>query len=168
MRVGLSDPILAHGLDTLPDRGPPKDREIGEVRLVNTDKEKADAPSIDCGAEGCYVVWQGEAGGAYAAYLDASRGQILWRKRFDPKGSRPSIALAPSGAAELAWIEGGRVKLASISRDGVGAPTVLARTLGDQPAPSIAPGSAPGEWYLAWLDVEAGHPEVYVARALCK
>jgi serine/threonine-protein kinase len=34
--------------------------------------------------------------------------------------------------------------------------------------PSIAAGSKPGEWYLAWLDYETGHLEAYAARVLCK
>jgi len=176
LRIGLLDPALPKGLDGATDKpdktdkGVPreKDRELGDVKVVNADKEKADTPRIDCVTEGCFLVWHGESGGAYAAYMEASKGQILWRKKFDAKGSHPTVAIAPSGAAELAWFEGGRLKIAVISRDGVGLPTPLARATGDPPPPSLAPGGAPGEWYVTWLDAEAGHPELFGARALCK
>ena len=39
---------------------------------------------------------------------------------------------------------------------------------GDQPTPSIIAGEKPGEWYVAWLDYEAGHLEAYGARLVCK
>jgi len=169
LRVGLLDPALPKGLEASDKpAGRDKDRELGEVRLVNTDREKADTPRIDCATEGCYLVWHGENGGAYAAYMEASKGQILWRKKFDPKGGHPTVAVGPSGAVELAWFEGGRLKLATMTRDGVGLPTPIARAAGDPPPPSLAPGGAPGEWYVTWLDAEAGHSELFGARALCK
>ena len=173
LRIGLLDPALPKGLDG-PDGGKPsprdheRDRELGEVKVVNTDKERADNPHIDCVTEGCYLVWHGENGGAYAAYMEASKGQILWRKKFDPKGGHPTLAIGPSGAAQLAWFEGGRLKIAAITRDGVGLPTPIARATGDPPPPSLVPGGAPGEWYVTWLDAEAGHPELFGTRALCK
>src|SRR5262249_46743984 len=142
-------PALRKGLDTRP-AGAPKDRELGEVKLVSSEREKADAPEIACGAEGCFLAWQAEGGGAYAAYLDAAQGQILWRKKFDAKGSRPAIAIAPSGAAELAWYSSGRLQLASIGRDAVGPATAIARVSGEQPRPTIVAGGAPGEWYITW------------------
>jgi serine/threonine-protein kinase len=101
--------------------------------------------------------------------MEASKGQILWRKKFDPKGSRPTVAISPSGAVQVAWFEGNRLKMAGMTRDGVGQPTVIARTLlGEPTPPSLVPGGAPGEWYVTWLDAEAGHPELLGARALCK
>jgi serine/threonine-protein kinase len=173
LRIGLLDPVLPKGLETLPDKPgkgdkSDKDRELGDVKIVNTDKEKADTPRIDCVTEGCFLAWHGESGGAYAAYMEASKGQILWRKKFDAKGGHPTLAIAPSGSAELAWFEGGRLKIAMITRDGVGLPTPIARATGDPPPPSLAPGGAPGEWYVTWLDAEAGHPELFGSRALCK
>ena len=80
-----------------------------------------------------FRAWHGENGGAYAAYMEASKGQILWRKKFDPKGGHPTLAIGPSGAAQLAWFEGGRLKIAAITRDGVGLPTPIARATGDPP-----------------------------------
>jgi serine/threonine-protein kinase len=170
LRIGLLDPALPKGLDGVTDKpaGREKDRELGDVKVVNMDREKADTPRIDCVTEGCFLAWHGETGGAFAAYMEASKGTILWRKKFDPKGGHPALAIAPSGAAELAWFEGGRLKIAMITRDGVGLPTPIARATGDPPPPSLAPGGAPGEWYVTWLDAEAGHPELFGTRALCK
>jgi len=173
MRIGFSDPTLAKGLDPKGADSPVnpagKDRELGDIKLVNTDKIRAEWPQIACGTEGCYLVWNAESGGgAYAAYMDAAQGQILWRKKFDAKGAHPSVAVAPSGAAEVIWYEGGRIMIAAIARDGIGLPTPLLRVTGDQPRPSLTAGGAPGEWYMAWLDTEAGHPEAYSARTLCK
>ena len=167
LRVGLLDPTLSSGLDT-GAKGPAKDRELGEVKLVNQEKEKADNPHIECVADGCYLAWHGEAGGAYAAYMEGSKGEILWRKKFDPKGGHPTLGIGPAGAVELAWFEGGRLKIAAVTRDGVGPATPIARATGEPPAPSLAAGGAPGEWYVTWLDAEAGHPEPFGTRALCK
>ena len=78
------------------------------------------------------------------------------------------MAVAATGQAQMVWFEGGKVLTAAITRDGVGTPTRIARISGEQPTPSIAAGSKPGEWYLAWLDYETGHLEPYAARVQCK
>jgi serine/threonine-protein kinase len=174
MRIGATDPSLAKGLEPPAEKPSPKDkeanrdRELGEVQTVTGEREKGDTPRIECVTEGCYLVWHGDGGGANAAYMEASKGQILWRKKFDSKGARPTLAIAPSGAVELAWFEGNRLKIAAMTRDGVGPPTTIARTMGEPSPPSVVPGGAPGEWYVTWLDAEAGHPELLGARALCK
>ncbi|XXX74966.1 serine/threonine-protein kinase [Sorangium sp. So ce134] len=163
---------LASADKGLPPAAPGKraDRALGDLSLVNSDRARSDSPSLACGAAGCFVVWHGEApiGGASAAYIDPAKGQPLWRKRFSKAGARPSVAIAPSGQAQLVWFEQGRMLTASINRDGIGAPTKFARVSGDQPAPSISPGAKPGEWYVAWLDYEAGHLEPYAARIQCR
>ncbi len=149
--------------------GPRGDRFLGESALVNTDKAKADGPSLACGDAGCFVVWHGEqSGGASAAYLDPGKATPLWRRKFSRLGAHPAVSVAPSGQAQIAWYERGGVMVAAINRDGVGTPTKIARVLGDQPMPSIAPGGKPGEWYVAWLDFEIGHLEPYAARVVCK
>ncbi|WP_437673262.1 serine/threonine-protein kinase [Sorangium sp. So ce131] len=163
---------LANADKGLPAPSPGKraDRTLGDLSLVNSDRVRSDSPSIACGASGCFVVWHGEPplGGASAAYIDPAKGQPLWRKRISKAGARPSIATAPNGQAQLVWFEQGRMVTASINRDGLGAPTRFARVSGDQPTPSISPGARPGEWYVAWLDYEAGHLEPYAARIQCR
>jgi serine/threonine-protein kinase len=174
LRIPASDPALVKGLETPVEKPSPKDRdasrdrELGEATTVTGERDKGDTPRIECVTEGCYLVWHGDGGGANAAYMEASKGQILWRKKFDPKGARPTLAIAPSGAVEIAWFEGNRLKIAAMTRDGVGPPTIIARTMGEPAPPSVVPGGAPGEWYVTWLDAEAGHPELLGARALCK
>jgi len=157
------------GLQPAPP-GARADRFAGEVALVNTDKVRGDGPAIACGAGACYLVWHGDPPliGASAAYIDPGSAQPLWRRKFAKVGTHPAVAVAENGQAQLVWYEGGRVTTASINRDGVGAPTKIARVSGDQPMPSIAAGTTPGEWYIAWLDYEAGHLEPYAARVLCK
>jgi serine/threonine-protein kinase len=174
LRIAVTDPGLVRGLEPPAEKPSPrdkdasKDRELGEAQAVSGEREKGDTPRIECVTEGCYLVWHADGGGANAAYMEATKGQILWRKKFDPKGGRPALAIAPSGAVQLAWFEGNRLKMASMTRDGVGPPTIIARTMGDPAPPSVVPGGAPGEWYVTWLDAEAGHPELVGARALCK
>ncbi|HEY4117674.1 MAG TPA: serine/threonine-protein kinase [Byssovorax sp.] len=144
------------------------DRNVGEMALVNSDKGKADAPSLACGAGACFVVWHGEAGGgASAAYVDPTRAQPLWRKKFSKQGTRPAVGVAADGSAEIVWFDGGKVHAASINRDGVGQPTKIARVSGEMQAPAVAAGAKPGEWYVAWQDYEAGHLEAYAARIAC-
>ncbi|AUX25869.1 uncharacterized protein SOCEGT47_064220 [Sorangium cellulosum] len=167
MRIGLAS--IDKGLPPV-SPGKRADRALGDLALVNSDRARSDSPSLVCGASGCFVTWHGEPpiGGASAAYIDPAKGQPLWRKRFSKAGTRPTVAIAPSGHAQLVWFEKGRMTTASITRDGIGKPTKFARVSGDQPTPSISPGARPGEWYIAWLDYEAGHLEPYAARIQCR
>ncbi len=160
---------LSAGLDSVAEKAPPKDRRIGEFQMLSSDRSKADVPKLDCTTEGCYAAWQADDGAGLAAYLESTRGQILWRKRVDPKAARPTVAIAPSGVAEISWLGRNRLlHFASIAREGVGVATPIARVSGDPPAPGLASGGAPGEWYATWLDSEGNRPEVYVVRVLCK
>ena len=178
MRIGLAAPELATGLV-----GSSKSsRELGDTMSVNEEKIGGEYPSITCTKEACFLAWHEPDKGAQAALLDPVKGTLLWRKRFAPRGSHPAVAAAearprsgeagdePSGEgqAEVAFYEGGRVRIAAISRDGVGAPTTFARVTVDQPRPWIAPGRGRGEWLVSWLDLEAGHTEAFVARLQCR
>ena len=60
------------------------------------------------------------------------RGTVLWRKRFAPRGGHPAVAFTEEGSAEVAFYEAGRVRVAAISRDGVGTTSTFARVTGDQ------------------------------------
>ncbi len=148
--------------------GPKVDRTVGELSLVNTDKAKGDAPSLACDQGGCFLSWHVEGGGASAAFLDPGRAQPLWRKKFSARGGHPAVAVSSTGQGQIAWFENKQVLTAAISREGIGAPSRVARISGDIQTPSITAGAQPGEWYLAWLDYETGHLEAYAARVLCK
>ena len=93
------------------------DRTAGEVALVNTDKSRADSPVLSCGGGLCFVVWHGEmAGGASAAFIDPTKAQPIWRKRFARGGSRPAVAVSSTGQGQVVWYEAGKVVTAAISR----------------------------------------------------
>lgn len=145
------------------------DRSAGDLELINSDKVRADQASIACSKIACYVVWNDDGReGASAAYFEAGKSAPLWRHKFTKRGKRAAVSIGLNGAAQVFWFEGGRVMTGSMDRDKVAEPSKLARVTGDEPIPSATPGKKPGEWYVTWLDSEAGHFEVYVARALCR
>ena len=161
LRVPLAD-LEKNGLEESKD--PNRDsREFGDAKPVNEDKAPADAPSIGCGTEGCFVVWHGEAGGAYAAAIDPNVGRVQWRKKFSDKGGRPSIAVK-DGQVAISFYEGGRLKMAFLSRDGVIAPSTLLHTNDSTsstlPRPYLAAGANKNEWTrrMAGLGPPEGKP----------
>jgi serine/threonine-protein kinase len=169
MRVPLSLPDLLSG--GLPEKATPPakgSRELSDVVVVSEDKVGGDYPVIACGKDACFLVWHEIDKGAQAALIDPLRGTVLWHKRFTPRGGHPAVAIADDGPAEVAFYEAGRVRVATISRDGVGTTSTFAKVTGDQPRPWIAPGRTRGEWLVSWLDVEAGHTEAFVTRLQCR
>jgi hypothetical protein len=167
MRLPLDSPQLANGLDETKRALVRKDRELGEVQLVNEDKLPADAPSVACGTEGCFVTWHDELGGGFAALIDPVQGKVMWRKKFAEKGGHPGLGVSADGAVDVAYFEKGLVRIATLTRDGVGTPSTIAKVSGEQPRPAVAPGQSKGEWFIAWQDTEATHSEIYVARVAC-
>jgi serine/threonine-protein kinase len=164
MRIALNSPDLTTGL-----QGTAKSsRQLGEVAASNEEKVGGDYPTIACTKDACYLVWHEIEKGAQAALIDPVKGTMLWRKRFAPRGGHPVVASTPEGFAAIAYYEAGKVRVAAVSRDGVSTTSTFAKVSGDQPRPWIAPGRARGEWYVAWLDVEAGHTESFVARLQCR
>ena len=178
MRIPLSAPELAKGLDErgahmapapVHGKGPVSpDRELGEVALVNDDKTSADAPSIGCGSEGCFVAWASDHGGANAALLDPTQAKVLWRKRFSDKGTHPVLGVGQQGEVYVAFFESGKIKMAKVSRDGIGQASTVAKISGDEPRPALAMGKTKGDWLLAWQDQESNHAEAYMARINCR
>ncbi len=156
---------LASDLPTAPSKSK---SEIGEVAVVNEEKAGGDFPALTCTKDACFLAWHETDKGAQAALLDPAKGTLLWRKRFTSRGGHPAVASSADGQAEVAFYESGRVRVASISRDGVGTTSTFAKVTGDAPRPWIAPGRARGEWFVAWLDVEAGRAEAFVARLQCR
>jgi eukaryotic-like serine/threonine-protein kinase len=171
MRIPLTLASLQTGLDDkagpiLPDGGR-GDRELGDTEIVNEDRANADAPAIACGTEGCFVVWHGEAGGGYAALIEPVLGRVLWRKKFAPLGGHPSLATS-GDKVEVAYYEKGFVRIAQLTRDGVGTPSTIARISDEQPRPWIASGAQKGEWLVSWQDKEAGRLEAFATRVQCR
>ena len=143
------------------------DRELGDVAIVNEDKLPGDAPVIACGTEGCFVAWHGEKGGAWASMVEPAGGRVLWRKKLGDKSSHPSIGVGRDGVVEIAYFDQSRVKMAQLTRDGVGPASVVGKVTGDQPRPGLAAGRAKNEWVLAWQDQVAGHSEALASRVTC-
>ena len=147
MRVPLTLQSLQTGLDEKPGVSPDggrADRELGDAEVVNEDKAAADAPAIACGTEGCFLAWHGEAGGAYAALIEPVMGRVLWRKKFAPLGGHPSLTASSGGQVEVAYYEKGFVRIAQLTRDGVGTASTVARVGSEQPRPGIASGAQRG------------------------
>jgi eukaryotic-like serine/threonine-protein kinase len=164
MRIPLSSPDLTTGL-----QGTGKtSRQMGEVTASNEDKVGGDYPALTCTKDACFLVWHELDKGAQAALIDPVKGTMLWRKRFAPRGGHPAVASTGDGLAEIAYYESGRVRIAAVSRDGVGTTSTFARVTGDGPRPWITAGRARGEWLVAWLDLEAAHNETFVARLQCR
>jgi len=156
----------APGIEDL-DRRASESRVLGKELELSLALEKSTYPSIACTGDGCYVVWTRTVrGGAAVAFIDHKSGQKLWHKVFSPKGSSPTVAVSPTGEVRVAWVEGGGLMTAPLGRQGVGRESRIARVVGKPPPPSLAPGDK-GEWYVAWLDLEASQREPYVARIVC-
>ena len=168
LRVPLKD-LEKNGLEESKDPNR-ESREFGDAKPVNEDKAPADAPAIACGTEGCFVVWHGESGGAFVALIDPNVGRVQWWKKFSDKGGRPSIAVS-DGQVAVAFYEGGRMKMAFLSRGGVSASSTLFRVWeANSPRPSLAAGAQKGEWTVAWQDSDApkSGPEVFASRIVCR
>ncbi len=171
MRIPLTLPSLQTGLDEKPglsSDGGRADKELGDAEVVNEDRANADAPAIACGTEGCFLAWHGESGGAYAALIEPVLGRVLWRKKFAPLGGHPSLATSSSGQVECAYYEKGFVRIATLTRDGIGTASTIGRITNEQPRPSIASGTQKGEWLVAWQDFESGHTEAFATRVQCR
>jgi serine/threonine-protein kinase len=163
LRVPLASPDLQAALQA--QKVP---HEIGDTAVMNEDKVGGDYPSLACAKDVCFLVWHEIDRGAQAALIDPAKATLLWRKRFALRGGHPAVAITQEGQAEVVFYEAGRVRVAAISRDGVGTTSTFAKVAGDEPRPWIAPGRIRGEWLVAWLDAEATHTETFVTRLQCR
>ncbi|MBI5533183.1 MAG: serine/threonine protein kinase [Deltaproteobacteria bacterium] len=161
--VLLSDPRLLSGVET--GSKPRQDLAVGSLRRLTQTQLRVDAPEMGCGAGVCYVGWRGQPRGTNVLAVDAATGDVLWRAVTSPQGTQIAVGSDPAGHGVVAWYEGTRLRVASLSKEGMGAASVLARVSGDHARPSLAWGE--GAWLLAWTSFEAGHTEVYAARVQC-
>jgi serine/threonine-protein kinase len=157
------------GLEPLDGGTLSKDRTLTPEHVLSPPEQRAHEPTLGCTDNGCFVAWHaGPTHGAGVALVDGADGSVRWHKQFAPRGGHPRIARSSTGSLLLAWAEGGRLTVAPLGPDGVGQASKVARIVGEQPACSVAAGAKRGEWYLSWLDFEAGHLEPYVARIVCQ
>ncbi len=167
-RIALNDPGLVTGLIDAKDAKPStKERAVGELKPVTDKRVGGNWPAIACDASGCLIVWRDDPKGVSVAFLDTASGSILWRKKFSAAGTQVSVALDGAGKGMLGWFEGGRVKVAPITRDGISEASIIGRALGDQLRPEVV-SAGNGEWLLAWNDMESTHIESFVARVGCR
>ncbi|HSQ65542.1 MAG TPA: serine/threonine-protein kinase, partial [Polyangiaceae bacterium] len=175
MRIPLDSPDLSKGLDEAPPVAGhiKKDKELGDVKLINEDKLPGDAPAIACGTEGCFVAWHGEQGGAHVALVEPAQGKVIWRdnwrtnKSAQKNGGHPALGVGPDGQVMLSWFEKNTVRMAIVTRDGVGKESVVAHVSGEPPRPWIAPAKNKNEWLVAWQDFEGARAEVEAGKVVC-
>jgi serine/threonine-protein kinase len=168
MRIPLAD--AEKGLDE--SKNPTRDdRVLGDVSMVSEDKIPADAPSIACGNDGCYVVWHVEAGGAMIAKIDPRENKVLWRKKLSDKGGRPSLGVN-DGQVSAAWYEKPYIKFTVLNDAGPVLPPSFVFRIHEvtNPRPSISAGATKNEWYMTWQDSDQpkGTPEIYASRIVCR
>lgn len=168
LRARLED--AAKGTTHAPGGGdatdPALDRSVGQTVVLRSHPKQAE-PSLVCDAEGCLVTWDDETAGAFAAFVPHAQDTALWHREFSTKGQRPVLAQDGAGHIAAAYFASDRLLLATVTRDGIGTPSVISKVSGFQPGPKLIAGRAPGEWLISWRDFEAGHLEIFVARAQC-
>jgi hypothetical protein len=164
LRVPLSDASLKTGL--LPPKKPTnQERFVGQAQLLSRDGKNT-TPVIACATDGCFVAWDDDKAGASVAFVDKDKGQMLWRRDMPLKVVRPAVAVAGNSAV-ISWFDESRLRIAPLTRDGIGAVTSLSRVSGFQPQPDLAAGEKPGQWYISWRDYESAHLEVFALRTEC-
>ncbi|MBK7580580.1 MAG: serine/threonine protein kinase [Myxococcales bacterium] len=164
--VPFTDSALATGVK-IDGKKKTEDRHLGKLIAVSPTRGTRGEARIVCDKAECFVAWDDDKAGAFAGFFNLEKSQTIWHREFARGGSAPSIAKSPTGAM-VAYFEGNRVKLASMTRDGVEPAGVIAKVGGTQPYPAIAAGAKAGQWYVSWRDYESGHLEPYVVRAECQ
>jgi serine/threonine-protein kinase len=145
-------------------------RTLGDALTIN-DKGQTlvDGPDIACGQEGCFVAYQLDTGGTFAAFIDPKESKVIWTKKVgSEKATRPSLAVN-AGRVAVTFFDQGRLKMSFLSRDTLVSPANVLFRVTDAAGPraSLTAGGQENEWYLAWQDAEAPRTEVYAARLVC-
>jgi hypothetical protein len=143
------------------------DRFAGQAVTLSERAGVQAQPRIACLDAGCFTVWSDEANGAQAALVSKDTGEVLWRRNFSAKGARPALA-GRGGRGLVAWYEADQVRVATLDKNGVGEPSVVASVKGLQPYPEVVAGAEPAQWYISWRSYEAAVFEPFVARVDCE
>jgi serine/threonine-protein kinase len=147
------------------------DRIAGALEIVSPARMRADNPSMACSPNDCFIVWHEELrDGVWAAPLPIGTSTPLYKREVVRNlGRNPGIAVDARGQYQMFWFERTKLMTSRLDRDGVREASVVGRmTTADRPEPSVSPGLAPNQWFVAWNDFEGGHPEAFVARVDCK
>ncbi len=166
LRANLTGGDLPKGLDEAASK---KDREVGDIRLVNEDKTPGARPQMACGQEGCFIAWHTvEKKATNAALIDPNNGRVIWRRQISNAAQQPALAKNTDGRVMMAFFEDGQVKMTALTREGAGPISSFGKVtnMESHPRPSLAPG-AMGEWWVSWEDTEGGRNEVNAARLKC-
>jgi hypothetical protein len=163
-RVGLSDPQLVSGVGEW--ERPPRDLVVGSVTRLSQSRLKMQPPEMACHSSRCVVTWKSEPKGVHVVGVEPTTGEVQWRKVVSAAGSQPSVGLDDKGNGLMAWHEDGRLKVAPLDGETLGAVSSIGQVRGDQPNPWVS--AAGGGWVVSWTSFEAGHPEPYVARVTCQ
>ncbi len=167
LQLPLTSPELQSGVALRPGKAPLKDTFVGHVRALGREGSSSDDARVSCTKDACIAVWADDKDGIAAAYLEPQTGESLWRREIAPRGTKPSLATTPLVGA-VAYYENSRLRLATVTRDGVSAASTLGKVSGIQPNPELVPSARANEWMMAWRDYESGHFEAVVARATCR
>lgn len=164
--------VVVHRVGSLDDLVAGKPRltpgEDGAATVVSETKLKVLSPSLACNERTCFIGWRNQPSGSHVAAVDAASGEIAWRKTFASAGTDVAVAARPDGAVLMVWFDRGRLRSAPLTRDGMGATSVLARVHGEQSAPTLVAGTSDRDWLTAWTCFEGGRPELFVARLRCR
>ncbi len=125
------------------------------------------APQLSCDDNACMVVWDDEKAGSFAAFIQHDSERALWYSEFSHSAKRPNIKVSRAGSWAIAFYDEDRLKMMLADSNGLHKPSVLTKVSGYQPTPDLLKEDEAGSWLLAWRDFEAGHKEVFVARAHC-
>src|SRR5262249_22192584 len=94
-----------------------------------------DGPEIACRRAACFMVWHGSPASAFAGQIDPEKRQLVWYKELARKGGRPGIGQDENGQLAVAYYDQGAVVVASLSADGIGAPSAVGKVAGDAAHP---------------------------------
>jgi hypothetical protein len=167
LRALLNDPGLTSGVVIDKKKKQTTDLSVGTISPLSKASGKNTTPRIACLEKACTVVWDDDAAGAYAAYIERDKTEPLWHREFSPKGIRPTL-VSTDKKTLIAWYEDSRLKLAELGRDGLGKASVLARVNGFQPEADVSRGEKPGQWLVAFRDYESAHYEAFGLRTECQ